>query len=283
MPAPSPISTRNSCRTIPKKRSILPRPSGPAGCAVGDLDAQPGGGPLQRRIDKSRAVINVYRGPGRRGRPAPGAARRPAARCPRSSPSGRPSPPGSGRRGRRTGTPCGPAIRGPCSASPVHSSFGRDASNRPKTAGGRPSGRVVSSSRSKCRCSVRTDGDQPHDCPQDPQHLRGGAGRVLPLQPGGQLQHRRVGARGDLPGRRGQRGEPAGPPGPDPPVDRLPRHGHRVAERPRVRPGRPARGPAGPAAGWTAPGQRPPGSAGTGTTPPARPGPPACGPPQPLT
>ena len=26
---------------------------------------------------------------------------------------------------------------------------------------GRPSGRVVSSSRSKCRCSVRTDGDQP--------------------------------------------------------------------------------------------------------------------------
>jgi hypothetical protein len=71
--------------------------------------------------------------------------------------------------------------------------------------------------------------------PQDPHHLRGGAGGLLPFQPGGQLQHGRVGARGDLPGRRDQRGEPAGPPGPDPAVDRLPRHGHRVAERPRMR------------------------------------------------
>ena len=51
---------------------------------------------------------------------------------------------------------------GPWRASPVHISFGRAHSNRPKTAGARPSGRVVSSSRSKCRCSVRTDGDQPH-------------------------------------------------------------------------------------------------------------------------
>jgi hypothetical protein len=56
-----------------------------------------------------------------------------------------------------------PATDGPCRASPGHSSFGRDASNRPNTAGGFPSGRVVSSSRPKCRCSVRTDGDQPHD------------------------------------------------------------------------------------------------------------------------
>ena len=30
---------------------------------------------------------------------------------------------------------------------------------------------------------------------------------------------------------------PPAPPGPDPPVDRLPRHAHRVAERPRMRPG----------------------------------------------
>ena len=56
-----------------------------------------------------------------------------------------------------------PATRGPCRASPVHISFGAAHSNRPKTSGGVPSGRVRSSSRSKCRCSVRTDGDQPHD------------------------------------------------------------------------------------------------------------------------
>ena len=31
MPAPSPISMRNSCRTIPKKRSILPLPCGRPG------------------------------------------------------------------------------------------------------------------------------------------------------------------------------------------------------------------------------------------------------------
>ena len=41
----------------------------------------------------------------------------------------------------------------------------------------------------------------------------------------------------DLPGWRDQRVEPAGPPGPDPPVDRAPRHAHRVAERPRMRAG----------------------------------------------
>jgi len=56
-----------------------------------------------------------------------------------------------------------PATCGPCSASPVHISFGRAHSNLPDTTGGLPSGRVTSSSRSKCRCSVRTDGDQPHD------------------------------------------------------------------------------------------------------------------------
>ena len=42
-------------------------------------------------------------------------------------------------------------------------SFGAGASNRPNAAGGRPPGRVLSSSRPKCRSSVRTDGDQPHD------------------------------------------------------------------------------------------------------------------------
>ena len=55
-----------------------------------------------------------------------------------------------------------PAMTGPCSASPVHSSFGREASNRPKTcccpgsAGG-----WFSSSRVNSRCSVRSDGAHP--------------------------------------------------------------------------------------------------------------------------
>jgi len=35
-----------------------------------------------------------------------------------------------------------PAITGPCSASPVHISFGAAHSNRPKTSGGLPSGRA---------------------------------------------------------------------------------------------------------------------------------------------
>jgi hypothetical protein len=55
-----------------------------------------------------------------------------------------------------------PPTCGPCSASPVHSSFGRVASNRPDTcccpgsAGGR-----FSSSRVNSRCSVRSEGAQP--------------------------------------------------------------------------------------------------------------------------
>jgi hypothetical protein len=53
-------------------------------------------------------------------------------------------------------------MTGPCSASPVHNSLGREASNRPKTcccpgsAGG-----WFSSSRVNSRCSVRSDGAQP--------------------------------------------------------------------------------------------------------------------------
>jgi hypothetical protein len=57
-----------------------------------------------------------------------------------------------------------PPTTGPWRASPVHSSFGRPASNRPNacccpgTAGTR-----YSSSRSNSRCSVRSEGDHP-DC-----------------------------------------------------------------------------------------------------------------------
>jgi hypothetical protein len=46
-------------------------------------------------------------------------------------------------------------------ASPTQRSFGQGASNRPNACGGCPSGRVVSSSRAKCRSRVRSDGDQP--------------------------------------------------------------------------------------------------------------------------
>ena len=53
-----------------------------------------------------------------------------------------------------------PPMTGPCSASPVHSSLGRSASNRPYTGG--VAGTVRSSSRrTKWRCSVRSDGAQP--------------------------------------------------------------------------------------------------------------------------
>lgn len=54
-----------------------------------------------------------------------------------------------------------PAITGPCNASPVHRSLGAAASNRPNAAGGVPSGRVLSSRRTKWRCRVRTDGAEP--------------------------------------------------------------------------------------------------------------------------
>ena len=99
---------------------------------------------------------------------------------------------------------------GPCSASPVHSSFGRDASNRPKACRRAPvrAGRQLQPLEMPLQRAHRRR--PAARGPQDPHHLRGGAGGLLPLQPGGQLQHRRVGARGDLPGWRGQRGEPPG-------------------------------------------------------------------------
>ena len=54
-----------------------------------------------------------------------------------------------------------PPTVGPCSASPVQRWFGASASNRPNACGGNPFGRVLSSRRTKWRCSVRSSGDQP--------------------------------------------------------------------------------------------------------------------------
>ena len=166
-----------------------------------------------------------------------------------------------------------PPMTGPCRASPVHSSLGRAASNRPNTGGGLPSGRVRSSRRTKWRCRVRSDGDQPAAGAQDPGDLGCGAGRVLPLQRRGQGEHLGRGAGSDLAGRGHQRIEPARPPGADPPVQAGPRHPDRLPERAGMRAGgeladQPAR-----AAGYSAQDQLPHGSASTGTAQPRGPDP----------
>ena len=67
---------------------------------------------------------------------------------------------------------------------------------------------------------------------QDPPDLGGGPPRLLPLQRLRQRQHLRRGPRGRLPRRRHQRVEPAGLIRPPPPVQRPPRHPHRLPARP---------------------------------------------------
>ncbi len=54
-----------------------------------------------------------------------------------------------------------PSMIVPCRPSDTHSSSHAAASNRPNAFGGVPSGRVFSSSRSKCRCRVRAEGAHP--------------------------------------------------------------------------------------------------------------------------
>ena len=148
-----------------------------------------------------------------------------------AGPNRRSAPPGNGRRGTRTGSPCGRATVGPCSASPVHRSFGASASNRPNACGGCPFGaggqlqaREVALQGPLVRrpAGVR---------PQDRRDLRRGPLGHLLLQRDRQVQHLGRGAR-----RRPRRGrdqgvEPAAAPVPDPPVDRGPRHPHRLPER----------------------------------------------------
>ena len=51
-----------------------------------------------------------------------------------------------------------PATAGPCSTSPVQKTLGASASNRPCTT---PPRGVAISSRTKCRCRVRSDGAHP--------------------------------------------------------------------------------------------------------------------------
>src|SRR2546422_243484 len=204
-----------------------------ARCAVGDLDPEPGRGALQRRVDKSRSVIDVYAG-----RDAAGGQRR-AQRGGQPhavlevAPAGRHHRPGMvvqerekirfpARDLRAVERVAGPGVVRRRRLEPAEYRRGP-----PARAGGQLQPVEVPQQRPHRRRPAAR-------LPQDPLHLRRGPLRVLPLQPRGQLQHLRVGPRGDLPGRRRQRREPPGPPGPDPPVGRGPRHRDRLAERPRV-------------------------------------------------
>jgi hypothetical protein len=65
----------------------------------------------------------------------------------------------------------------------------------------------------------------------DPHDVRGSAGRALPLEPLGQLQHPRLGPRLDLPLGRQQRIEPTSAPRPNPAIQAGPRHPHRLTKR----------------------------------------------------
>ena len=127
-----------------------------------------------------------------------------------------------------------PATTGPCRASPVHSSLGRAASNRPNTCG-LPSGSPGrSSSRTKWRCRVRSEGAHPAWARRIRAICAAVRAGVLPLERHRQLQHLRRSPRGH-PGRgRHQRLEPARAPRPHPPPDGLLRHPDLVARRPGV-------------------------------------------------
>ena len=220
----------------PEKTFDFTSALGPPGRAVGDLDAQPGRGPRQRRIDKRGAVIDVDR-PG----DAAGGQRRAQRR-------GQPHAvfevaPAGGHHRPRMVIEEGEQVRlaaghrravqrvaGPQLVRPGRLEPAEDRRRPPVRAGVELQPLEVPLQGARRR--------RPLAChPQDPGHLRGGAAGVLAFQPGGQLQYGRVGAGRDLPGRRGQRREPPGLPGPDPPVERGPRYHHVIAERPRVRAG----------------------------------------------
>ena len=114
---------------------------------------------------------------------------------------------------------------------------------------------------------------------QDPGHLRHRAGRVFPLQRRRQLQHLRIGTRGQPPRCGHQRLEPASAVAADPAVQRLPRDAHLVAERVGMGTGRRSRAPASHAAWSTAPHPGPGRSADSGTTRSPAPARGACAPP----
>jgi hypothetical protein len=221
----------------PEKPFYFPPALRPARCTVGDLDAEPGGGPLQRPVHERGTVVDVD-GPG----DAAGGQRRAQRGGEADGVLEVPPPGGHHRPGmivqeaeqeclaardvRAVQCVPGPQLVRPGGLKPAER--GGSAAVR---AGGQLEPLEVALQRAHRRgpAAVR---------PQDPLHLRGSAAWLLPFQRGGQLQGLRAGARHHLPRWRDQGIEPASPPAADPPVDRCPRHGHRVAERARVRPGR---------------------------------------------
>ena len=158
--------------------------------------------------------------------------------------------------------------------SPVHISFGRAHSNRPKTRCVllRPGGSVqLEALEEPLQGPVRRRPARRQL--QDPPDLRRGPPRLLPLQRLRQRQHLAAGPRRRLPRRRHERVEPAVPrrpaatgpasPATPGPAARPARRGH----------GRPAPWPAGPAPPGSCPASAAPAPASTGTGPSPGPAP----------
>ena len=232
-----------------KNLSILPRPCGPAGCGVDQLDAELGAGPQQPRVDERLAVVDVDVLGDTPRRPAPGAARRPAARCPRRSPTGaRPQPGMVVEEREQVGLAAADPRAVQRVAGPQLVRAARPRTGRTPAAGRRPAARSAQCGRSAAAGSAR-EGAQPGAG-------RAGSGATCAAVRSGfsrfsaaASSSTSAGVRGvHLPRRGHQRVEPARAPVPDPPVQRLAGTPHRLAERAGVLARRPAPAPAGPAA-----------------------------------
>ena len=202
--------------------SIFPRPAGWPGLECTSRMPKLGAGAQQLLYRPWRCRCRGGGRPGSRGRPGRCAAPPPTARCPRDAPTDIRSAAREWSSRNAKSRALRPSMSGPCSASPVHRSFGAAASNRPNAFGGVPSGRVFSSSWTKCRCRVRSFGAHPECARRIAATCTRRACRVLPLQRRRQIQYLGRGAWRHPPRRGNQRIEPAAPPGPDPPVDRSP-------------------------------------------------------------
>ena len=153
-------------------------------------------GPQQPRVDERRPVVDVDRV-----RDAAGGQRRAQRRGQADGVLGEPEPvpdrpPGSDRRGTRTDTSCGRRPSGRAGRRRSTARWARSASNRPNTAGVAPAARAGQLERggSGAAGCVPT-APSPTGARRIRRDLRGGAGRVLPLQRRRQLQHLGRGAR----------------------------------------------------------------------------------------
>ena len=210
----------------------LPPALRPVRPAVHQLDAQYCAGAQQPRIDKSRAVVDVYR-----------FGDAPGGQC-RAQRGGQPDhvfverPPGPHHRAAVVVDECeevglaasnSRAMQGVPGPQLVGAGCLEPAERLALPAG--PSGQLQPDEQPLQRPVRRRPSRRG---PQDPLHLRGGAGGVLPLQSGRQLQHLGRGAGAGLARGRDQRLEPAGQVSPLPPADALIRHPHQLPARPRM-------------------------------------------------